>query len=134
MAAFPQDGTEPEPTWDEAAASAGSGEPVELIRPSRKIVIQYRYTDERVHATSPDLLGFEVTAPTLYKTKKLVRADLSRYIESGVELDEREPRQLPDTEGTSRPWAIHGPGQLVTTSSGQSATMRTMTPVRAPWK
>lgn len=135
MAAIPHEDPGPDPTWEDAVASAGSGEPVELIRPSRKVTVHYRYADERVHATSPDLLGFEVTGSTLSETKRLVRADLARYIESGVELLEREPRRMPDTEGASRTWRPHGPGQLVTTTTGgRSAIMSAMSPARARWK
>lgn len=128
MTEYQQDDSEPEPSWDEAVAAFGSGEPVDLIRPNRKIVINYRYEDGRVHASSPDLTGFEVMGPTLYETKRLVRIDLAGYLDSGVELDEREPRLI-FTDSTSRSRVIHGPGeQVTTTASGRSRAL--MAPAR----
>lgn len=126
---------EPEPTWEQAVAEFDAAEPAELVRPLRKVVIVYRFTNGRVHATSPDLTGFEVTGPTLYETKKLVRADLATYLDPAVELDEREPTELP-SEGTSRSWLTHGPGQrATTTASANGLILVSKSRVRAlPWK
>lgn len=129
MTAHPQD-NEPEPTWDEAVASLRSGEHVDLTRPNRKIAIDYRYEDGRVHASSPDLTGFEVVGLTLYETKELVRTDLARYLDSGVEVVDREPRPIL-TESSSRSQIIRGPGELVTTmANGRSRTLIAPTRVR----
>ncbi len=130
MTEYSQDYDESEPSWDEAVAAFGSGEPVDLVRPNRKIVIDYRYEDSRVHATSPDLTGFEVMGSTLYGTKKLVRIDLARYLDSGVELVEREPRLIL-TESTSRSEVTRGPGeQVTTTASVRSRTLVASSRVR----
>jgi hypothetical protein len=131
MAEYPQDDHQSEPTWDEAVAAFGTGEPVDLVRPARKIVIVYRYLDNQFHATSPDLTGFEVTGPSLHETKKLVRTDLARYLDPAVELDERLPAQTL-TAGTSSQ-VIRGPGEFVTTttSSGRSRAFVSASRVRA---
>ena len=97
-----QDGTEPEPRWEDAIAEWDAGEPADLERPPRKVTIVYRYVDGQFHATSPELTGFHVTGGSLDEIKQLVRADLGDYLDSSVELDERMPRQDPDTEGASR--------------------------------
>jgi hypothetical protein len=112
----PGDDGDPELSWDDAAAVFGTGTSVELVRPARKVVILYRYADDQFHATSPDLTGFEVTGPTLYETKRLVRADLARYLDPAVALDEREPKQVP-TEGTSHSHVTRGRDFVTTTAS-----------------
>lgn len=116
MTEYPQDDSESELTWDEAVAAFRSGEPVELVRPNRKIVINYRYEGNRVHATSSDLTGFEVMASSLAETKRLVRDDLARYLESGVELVEREAGLVP-TESASRSQIISGMVERITTTT-----------------
>jgi hypothetical protein len=130
MTEYPQDASEAEPTWDEAVAALRSGEPVDLVRPNRKIVIDYRYEDGCVHASSPDLTGFEVTGSSLYETKELVRTDLARYLDSGVELVDREPRPIL-SESSSRSRVTHGPGERVTsTAGGRSRALIAPTRVR----
>jgi predicted RNase H-like HicB family nuclease len=130
MAEYLQDDNEPEPSWDDATAAFGTGEPVDLVRPARKIVIEYRYADNRFHATSPNLTGFEVTGPTLEETRNLVQADLDRYLDPAVELDERIPAQI-FTAGTGRSRVTHGPRELVTSTASRSCVFVSPSPVRA---
>jgi hypothetical protein len=80
-----------DPTWEEAVAQFRTAKPVELVRPARKVVIQYRYEHGSFSAISPDLTGFEVTGASLPAVKALVREKLESYLDRGVELDEREP-------------------------------------------
>jgi len=84
-------GSDGEPTWEEAVAAFGTGTPVELVRPARKIVIRYRYEDGRCYATSPDLTGFEIAGTNLYETRNLARKRLDAWLDPAVELDEIMP-------------------------------------------
>jgi hypothetical protein len=56
---------EPEPSLDEMVAAFEAGEPVELVRSPRKLIVEYRYEDGHWVATSPRLKGFEVSGPSL---------------------------------------------------------------------
>jgi hypothetical protein len=84
-------GSDDEPTWDEAAAAFGTGRAVSLVRPARKIVIRYRYEGGRCYATSPDLTGFEVEGANLYETRNLARQSLNAWLDPAAELDEIMP-------------------------------------------
>jgi hypothetical protein len=118
-----QDDNEPDLSWEDAVAEFEAGEPVELVRPPRKITIVYRYTDGRFYATSPDLTGFEVSGPNLYETKQLVREDLARYLDPTVEFGERFP--TPNrTEGMSNSSVTHGDQFLALPHSVPSSEAR----------
>jgi hypothetical protein len=80
-----------EPTWDEAAAAFGTGTPVQLARPERKVTIRYRYEDGHCKATSPQVTGFEVIGADLQETRALVRQKLDAWLDPAVELDEIMP-------------------------------------------
>ncbi len=97
-----QSAAEPEPSWEDAAAMWDAAEPADLKRPPRKIIVVYRYVDGKFHATSASLKGFEVSGPSLYETKQLVREALNDYLDPAVELDERMPAQGSETSGVSR--------------------------------
>lgn len=127
-----QDGPEPDPSWEGALADWDAGEPADLKRPSRKVTIVYRYIDCQFQASSPDLTGFHVTGQSLHEIKQLVRADLGDYLDSSVELDERMPRQDPDTEGASRQVvSAYGGGLLLSpTSNGRSRAFTSPSRVR----
>lgn len=117
------DDNEPDLSWEDAVAEFDAGEPVELVRPPRKLAIVYRYTDGRFYATSPDLTGFEVSGPNLYETKRRVREDLERYLDTNVELVERFP--TPNrTEGMSNSSVTHGGQFLVLPHSCPSGVAR----------
>jgi hypothetical protein len=80
-----------EPMWDEAAAAFGTGTPVQLARPERKVTIRYRYEDGHCKATSPQVTGFEATGADLQETRALVRQKLDAWLDPAVELDEVMP-------------------------------------------
>lgn len=132
MTGHPHSGNEPEPSWDEAVAAFGSGEAVDLIRPNRKVVIDYGFENHHIRATSPDLTGFEAIGSTLDEARRLVRASLARYLDSGVELLEHEPEPAIFTASISTSRVIRGPRESITTTArGRSRAFITLSPVRA---
>ena len=84
-------GWDDEPTWDEAVAAFGTGTPVQLVRPGRKITIRYCYEDGHFKATSPQVTGFEAVGTDLQETRDLVRQRLDTWLDPTVELDEITP-------------------------------------------
>jgi hypothetical protein len=105
-----------EPRLAEMIAAFEAGEPVDLVRPARTLTVEYRYTDGRWHATSPDLTGFEVTGRSLHEIRQLVRADLADYLDPAVTLDERVPDDS-ETEGASRSQIMSGPTVITNPTS-----------------
>jgi predicted RNase H-like HicB family nuclease len=93
------DDDRPDLSWEDAVAEFEGGEPVELVRPPRKVTIVYRYTDGQFYASSPDLTGFEVSGASLHETRQLAKQDLAGYLDAAIELVERIPRPNPTTRG-----------------------------------
>lgn len=86
MAKLPVQDSEPDPTWEEAVAEFEAGQPVELIRSPRSLVIEYRYADGRWLATSPRLTGLSVSAASLPEAKTLVAESLEGYLDPAVSI------------------------------------------------
>lgn len=110
---------DPDPTWEEAVAEFEAGEPVELVRSPRKLMIEYKYADGYWRATIPGLTGFTVTAASLPQAKARVGADLATYLDSAVELDERvvEP---PINRGAEQTLEIHRGADIIVTQHTRS--------------
>lgn len=107
MARHVESESEPDPTWEEAVAEFEAGEPVELVRSPRKVMIDYRYIDDRWWATSSALAGFVVSAASLPEAKALVAAELAGYLDPAVRLDERVVEPV-ITRGAAQTFEIHG--------------------------
>lgn len=86
MAKLPEQDSEPDPTWEEAVAEFEAGQPVELIRSPRALLIEYRYADGRWLATSPRLTGLSVSAASLPEAKTLVAESLDGYLDPAASL------------------------------------------------
>jgi predicted RNase H-like HicB family nuclease len=119
---------EPDLSLEEMVAAFDEGEPVELVRPARKLVVEYRYEDGAWRATSPKLRGFEVSGSGLHETRQLVRAALQGYLDQAVELDEHVPESV-DTQGTSRSTVLNAPS-VVAKLSTSSPTRTAISPTR----
>jgi hypothetical protein len=113
MARHVESETEPDPTWEEAAAEFEAGEPVELARSPRTLVIDYRYSDDRWRATTSALAGFVVSAASLPEAKALVAAELAEYLDPAVKLDERVAEPV-ITRAAAQTFEIHGADILET--------------------
>ena len=121
MAESAQDDQEPEPQLDEVLAAFEAGEPVELVRPTRALIVEYRYADGSWTATSPDLSGFEMSSPSLHEIRRDVKAHLARYLDQTSTLDERVPDDAV-TQGASRSQVVDAP--LVITNSSTASRNR----------
>jgi hypothetical protein len=119
---------EPEPGLDELVAAFEAGEPVQLVRSARRLIVEYRYGDGRWKATSPDLTGFEVSAPSLRELRREVKGDLARYLDPGALLDERVPDDA-ETAGASRGQVMDAP-LVVTSPSSVSRNRVAVSPGR----
>lgn len=82
-------------TWEDARAGF---EPGQLERGNRSLTVEYRHHGDRWTATSPDLDGFEVSAPTLPELKTAADAVLNDWLDPAVqvkivEIDETRSEQ-----------------------------------------
>lgn len=79
---------EDDPAWDEAAAAADAGEPVELARPPREITVEYWRTCDVFIATSPDIRGFRVGGMNREEVRHIARARLAAFLDPAVTVTE----------------------------------------------
>jgi predicted RNase H-like HicB family nuclease len=119
---------EPEPSLDDMVAAFEAAQPVELVRSRRKLIVEYRYEDGHWRATSPDLMGFEVSGRSLHEIRQRVKADLAGYLDPEVELDERAPDPAA-TRGASRSRVTAAP-VVITNSSTTSRSRIVVSPSR----
>lgn len=107
-----------EPTWEEAKAVFTSSRPATLVRSPRKLIVEYRYSDRRWHATSPDLTSFDVSGQSLHETRQMAKEHLAGFLDPAVKLDERLPSEDAETEGASRSRLINDPPVVASSSTG----------------
>ena len=79
-----------DPSWDEAVAAFGSGEPVELIRPARTLVIDVAHIGNCWIATSSQLAGFRQIGKDRAAVEMAAGEDLAGWLDSAVTVEFRE--------------------------------------------
>lgn len=82
---MPESGEGKPVSWEEAKVGF---EPAELIRGERSLTVEYRCQDNRWTAISPELDGFEVSAPSLSQLKIAARAVLDDWLDPAVQVRE----------------------------------------------
>ncbi|MEV6860952.1 hypothetical protein AB0M44_08100 [Streptosporangium subroseum] len=77
-------------SWDDAVAMFDNAAPVEVDRGSRTLRVEYRRRPGGWRATSPDVPDFDILGISLADTKRRVREDLASWLDTGVEVVERQ--------------------------------------------
>ena len=76
-----------DPGWEEALAAFGAGEPADLARGPRALIIECCYAGGGWAATSPDLAGFQVYGPSRAGVQRAARDDLAAWLDPAVTLE-----------------------------------------------
>jgi hypothetical protein len=77
-------------SWDDAVAMFDNAAPVEVEWGSRTLCVEYRRRLGGWRATSPDVPDFDVLGISLADTKRRVHEDLAGWLDTGVEVVERQ--------------------------------------------
>lgn len=80
-----------EPTWEEARAAFDAAEPVEVIRPPRRITVRYHLASKVYVAGSPEIPGFWAYGDTLDEVMAVGRERLASWLDPAVEIVEELP-------------------------------------------